>query len=111
MVNEICIYVDHCHFMVQMMEAWLIADLSALNRFYGPEFKEGALPKNPNVEEIDKKTLLSALKEASRHTSKGEYHKTRHGFKILEMADVSKVRQAAPHCNRLFKTLEEKMNK
>jgi hypothetical protein len=101
---------EHCHLMAQTMEAWLIADLSTLSQFYGQGFKENAIPKNPNVEQIDKKTLLTALKDATRNTSKGEYHKTRHGFKILETLKVAKVRQAAPHCNRLFKTLEEKMN-
>ncbi|MCI0697082.1 DUF4276 family protein [candidate division KSB1 bacterium] len=101
---------EHCHLMVQIMEAWLIADLSALNRFYGRGFNENAVPKNPNVEQIEKKTLLSALKDATRNTSKGEYHKTRHGFRILEQLEVAKVRHAAPHCDRLFKTLAEKMN-
>jgi hypothetical protein len=101
---------EHCHLMVQTMEAWLIADFSTLNRFYGKGFKESAIPKNPNVELIDKKTLLSALKDATRNTSKGEYHKTRHGLKILELLEVSKVRNAAPHCDRLFKTLIEKMS-
>jgi hypothetical protein len=99
-----------CHLMVQTMEAWLIADLSALNRFYGRGFNENAVPKNPNVEQIDKKTLLSALMDATRNTSKGEYHKTRHGLKILELLEVSKVRNAAHHCDRLFKTLSEKMS-
>ncbi len=101
---------EHCHLMVQMMEAWLVADPSALSRFYGQGFKENAIPKNPNVEQIDKKTLLSALKDATRNTSKGEYHKTRHGFRILEQLEVAKVRHAAPHCDRLFKALAEKMN-
>lgn len=101
---------EHCHLMVQMMEAWLVADPSALSRFYGRGFNENAVPKNPNVEQIDKKTLLTALKDATRNTSKGEYHKTRHGFRILEQLEVAKVRHAAPHCDRLFKTLAEKMN-
>jgi hypothetical protein len=101
---------EHCHLMVQIMEAWFIADISALRQFYGKGFNDNAIPKNPNVEQIDKKTLESALIEATRNTSKGEYHKTRHGFKILEQLEVAKVRHAAPHCDRLFKTLAEKMN-
>jgi hypothetical protein len=62
------------------------------------------------VEQIEKNALLSALKNATRNTLKGEYHKTRHGFKILEKLDVSKVRKAAHHCDRLFTILHEKMN-
>ncbi len=29
---------DHCHLMVQTMEAWLVADLDALRRFYGHHY-------------------------------------------------------------------------
>jgi len=101
---------EHCHLMVQIMESWMVADVSALRQFYGKDFNDNAIPKNPNVEQIDKKILLSALKDATRNTSKGEYHKTRHGFKILEQLETAKIRRAAPHCDRLFKTLNEKMN-
>jgi len=96
---------SHCHLMVQTMEAWLIADVDALARFYGADFRRGAIPGNPNVEEIDKARLLPALEAATRDTTKGQYHKTRHAPRILGELDVSRVRSAAPHCERLFSTL------
>jgi hypothetical protein len=95
---------EHCHLMVQMMEAWFVADIDALHRYYGQGFLESAIPRNPNVEEIDKERLESALKNATRHTSKGEYRK-RHGLEILKQINPTVVRQAAPHCDRLFVTL------
>lgn len=101
---------QHCHMMVQMMESWLIADNIALRKFYGQDFKENAIPKNPNIEQLEKDVVMTALKDATRNTLKGEYHKTRHGFKIFGQLDAAKVRNAAPHCDRLFKTLIEKMN-
>ena len=100
---------DHCHLMVQTMEAWLIADLDALSKFYGQGFIANALPRNPNVEQIDKEQLAPALKAATEQTSKGKYHKTRHAPKILEQLDSAKVRRAARHCERLFQTLSMKM--
>ena len=100
---------EHCHLMVQKMEAWFIADLDALRQFYGQGFRDGAIPKNPNVEQIDGNALVSTLKEATRNTSKGEYHKTWHAPKLLEQLDASKVRRAAAHCDRLFTTLLKKM--
>ena len=100
---------EQCQLMVQMMEAWLIADIEALKRFYGQGFRERSLPRRANVEEIDKPTLISALEAATRDTVKGEYHKGRHSAQLLERLDVSKVRRAAPHCDRLFTTLIEKM--
>lgn len=100
----------HCHLMVQVMESWFIADIDALKRFYGQGFKENAIPKNPNVEKINKLELESALKIATKDTSKGEYHKIKHGAILLAQVNVTKVRSASPHCDRLFKILAEKMD-
>lgn len=36
---------DQLHFMVEAMEAWLIADPEALAAYYGQGFRESALPK------------------------------------------------------------------
>lgn len=96
---------EQVHLMVQAMEAWLIADPDALARFYGQGFAPGALPRTQNVENIPKNDLLPAFRRATRGTSKGEYHKTRHAFDILARLDPEKVRRRAPHCDRLFETI------
>ncbi len=101
---------EQCHLMVQMMEAWLIADVATLKQFYGQGFKANSIPKNRDVENIPKQRLEAALKTATKNTTKGEYHKTQHGPKILARLSVSKVRNAAPHCDRLFKTLAQELN-
>jgi len=100
---------EHCQLMVQTMEAWLIADINTLKKFYGNGFKENSIPKNLDIENIDKKQLESSLKAATRGTKKGEYHKIQHASKLLDLLEVDKVRQAAPHCERLFDTLIQKM--
>ncbi|MEM9927651.1 MAG: DUF4276 family protein [Cyanobacteria bacterium P01_D01_bin.50] len=99
----------HCHLMVQTMEAWMIADIDALKKFYGRGFKENAIPKNSNVETIDKSTLASSLKDATRNTTKKDYQKIQHASKLLKMLDADKVRKASAHCDRLFQILEEKI--
>jgi len=96
--------------MVQAMEAWLIADIDTLKRFYGQGFKDNAIPKNRNVEMIEKDLLEPSLKAATRDTkSKGEYQKIQHASKLLEMLDVDKVRKASLECDRIFITLIELM--
>ena len=95
----------HYHLMVQTMEAWLIADIDALTIFYGQGFNANPIPGNPNVELVDKNQLLLSLKDATRNTSKGEYHKIRHGPKLLGMLDAPKVVRASAHCRRLFTVL------
>lgn len=99
----------HCYLMVQVMEAWFIADMDALSDYYGKGFQESAIPKNSNVEEIDKNILESALKAATRNTLKKEYHKTRHAAQLLERLNLKKVRNAASNCDRLFTTLTQIM--
>ena len=100
----------HCYLMVQAMEAWLMADIDTLKIFYGQGFKENAIPKNINVETIEKDVLERKLKEATRDTkSKGEYQKIQHASKLLEKWDVDKVRKASSECDRIFTTLTELM--
>jgi hypothetical protein len=100
----------HCHLMVQMMEAWFIADLDTLKKFYGQGFRENLIPKNPNVEEIEKDSLERKLKEATQNTkSKGEYQKIHHASDLLKKLDAAKVRKASHHCDRFFTTLAQIM--
>lgn len=101
---------EQCHLMVQMMEAWLIADIAALQRYYGQGFNSNSIPKTANVEHIDKPTLNSSLEAATRMTKKGKYHKIRHGAELLKRVDGATVRSAANHCDRLFATLEQKIS-
>jgi len=96
---------ERYHLMVQAMESWFIADIKTLQRFYGEFFNESALPRNPNVEEIEKAQLELSLINATRRTQKGPYHKVRHGSKLLALIDSERVRSRAKHCDRLFVTL------
>lgn len=100
----------HCHLMVQVMEAWFVADIDTLKQFYGQGLKETAIPGNLNVENINKLDLEVALNKATKDTSKGKYHKIQHGAKLLEQVEAAKVRKAAPHCDRFFTTLAQKMD-
>jgi hypothetical protein len=92
------------------MEAWFLADRDALTEFYGPEFLEGSLPAQPNIEQIPKASLIPRLKLASKQTSKGPYHKTRHGFALLARVNPQRLREASPHASRLFEVLIHETN-
>ena len=96
--------------MVQLMEAWFLADPEALERFYGNGFRRNALRQNPQVEEIPKADVLESLKQAVKETKKQRYHKTQHAPLILESLDPIKVRKAAPNCDRLFRELLAKLD-
>lgn len=104
-VNE-----NHCHFMAQAMEAWFIADLKALEQYYGPGFNSKSLPKGSDVEAVAKRSLKPSLRSASRRTAKGAYDEARHAPRILALLDATRVRPKARHCDRFFKTLTRLMN-
>lgn len=97
---------EQAHLMVQSMEAWFIADREALAKYYGRGFRVNSLPARQDIEAIPKANLVPALKRASRDTTKGEYHKTAHGYTLLAVIAPAKVRQKSPHAERLFQTLE-----
>ena len=96
--------------MVQLMEAWFLADPEALAEYYGEAFRAAALKKNPEVEQIAKADVLTCLKEATKGTQKGSYHKTKHGPAILERIDPERVKKAAPNCQRLFRKALAKLD-
>jgi hypothetical protein len=96
---------EQAHLMVQTMEAWLLADQQSLTDYYGQGFLVASLPRRPNLEQITKQGALRALEHASRPTQKGEYHKTRHGFDLLERVDPTLVRNASRHADHFFTVL------
>lgn len=100
------IHREHCHLMVQIMEAWFLADIEALKTFYGQGFREDKIQHSLNIENISKNTIDVKLRAATRSSEKGKYHKIKHASKILELLNINKVRAVAPHCERLCSTLE-----
>jgi hypothetical protein len=96
---------DSIFWMVEMMESWFHADKDALEAYYKSGFRKAALKANPNFEEISKQDLIDGLKAATKDTTKGKYHKTRHAPALLQSINPALVRKAAPHCERLFKAV------
>jgi len=85
--------------MVQAMEAWFLADRTALAAYYGTEFRANGLPGDErHIEAIPKDDLEPSLVNASRNTkTKGQYHKTRHAFTLLAEIDPRKVEAGSPY--------------
>ncbi len=103
--------VEQVHVMVQLMEAWFLADREALRAYYGQGFRENRLPSAPNVEQVSKEDVLKGLADATEDTAKGRYVRARkgknvkHGRDLLRTIDPAKVCVAAPHCDRLLDAL------
>jgi hypothetical protein len=99
---------EQLHFMVEAMEAWLLADPEALATYYGSEFKRDKLPKR-NLEHVPKIDLAKALEAATKNAkTKGKYQKA-HGFDLVGRIDPAKVRRACPRfAERFFMELEKR---
>ena len=95
---------DQCHLMVQVMESWFLADVDALESFYGQGFRPGPISAITNVEAVSKQDVLSRLGQAAG-TGKRAYRKERHSFQILAMLDPVKVKDASPHADRFIRAL------
>jgi hypothetical protein len=97
---------DQAQLMVQVMESWFLADHNTLSTYYKQGFLRNSLPRQKDIERIAKKTVFESLSHASKDTPKGPYHKTRHGFELLELIDPVFVREASSHAADLFAVLQ-----
>ena len=93
------------HLMVQMMEAWIVADADALRSYYGQRFNQGALPRTDDLERVGKPTLENSLQRATERTQKGRYKKIAHASDLLKRIDAEQVKARCRHCGRLFDEL------
>jgi len=100
---------DDCHLMVATMETWFLADLGTLKRYFGKGFKAAKLNLRSSLETVEKTRIAAGLAAATRDTAAKAYEKIRDGAKLLAQIDAALVRQACPHCDRLFVTLIKKL--
>ena len=92
--------------MVQVMETWIVADPKALADYYGRGFHAGSLPNRHDLEQEPKRQVEDALRNATRHTQKGTYHKIKHASELLGRIDPAGVQARCRHCKRLFEDLD-----
>lgn len=93
--------------MVQLMEAWFLADKESLQSYFGDKFNSKALPARKDIEKVDKDEVQRSLKNASRSSAKGRYDKKLHSYEILGIIEPSKVERASTHAARLFDKLRK----
>ena len=86
---------DHLHLMVQMMEAWFLADVPVLKAYFGPKFQEKKLPKTKAIESISKDDIESSFTAAVQDCPKKSYKKGRDSFEILGRLDPQRVSNAS----------------
>jgi hypothetical protein len=58
------------HLMIECMESWFLADRNAVETYFGPGFRGGALPRIVNIENVPRADVLEGLDRAARATKK-----------------------------------------
>lgn len=101
---------DRIHLMVQCMEAWIVADPDALERFYKQRFKKNTLPKRSNLEEEPKVDICTKLETATEDTQKGKYGKIKHASKLFLMIDPELVSKRCPRFSIFRKWLSDSID-
>jgi hypothetical protein len=95
---------ERFHLMVQMMEAWLIADPVAIQRGYPRDASIEALSKIEDVESISKDRLMQMIARATG----GKYEestKREHGARLLGHARADEVSRKSKSCARFLDCL------
>lgn len=100
---------EQAHLMVRSMECWFLADKDAVAAYFGKDFNVNALPANPKIEEIHRKTAADGLDKAAKQTNKKGYHKSRDGFKLIGEIDGKKVCAVSCHATEFFRVLKKKL--
>ena len=95
---------DQAFLMVQIMETWFLADRNSLKRYFGAEFRENALKQWPQLEDVPKRTVLSALEHATANCATC-YAKGKVSFELLAQVDPSLVEATCPHAKALLDRL------
>jgi len=100
-----------CHLMVQMMEAWFLADVDAVKAYYRHGFSDSKFPSDSeDIEKISKTRIKEILTKAADETAKAGYSKGRDSFAILELLDPSKVEARSNWAKRFIYLLKEKID-
>ncbi len=88
---------NRAFYMVQQMEAWFIADRDALANYFGPGFRESALPQRNNIEDAPKREIENGLRNATRDCAKQRYSKGRDDMGLLNQLNPATVYNACPN--------------
>jgi len=57
---------DSIHLMIQVMEAWVVADAEAVEAYYGQHCRKNALPQAHDLEGVEKERIHEALSTRQR---------------------------------------------
>lgn len=91
-----------CFLMIQSMETWLLADLTTLSNYFGPNFKRDKIPAWTELEAVPKDTLLDILRKSSAACIGRQYSKGRVSFELLARINPTRVAEQCPAARKFL---------
>ncbi len=99
---------DQAQLMVTTMETWLLADRRTLIAYF-PAMNANALPPDGDLESRRKEDVSDTLRNATRSSSKGRYHKGHHSFDLLGEVQPKELEDRLPHFRRFVEMLDARL--
>jgi len=81
-------YKESVFYMIQEMESWIISQPRILDEFYGEAITSKIAKKSASLFDEPDKVLQRITKGNKK---RGQYHKVRHGARLLQMLDANKL--------------------
>lgn len=78
------------HLAVELLETWVVADSEELAKHYGQGFRANCLPTSRRLDDVPKRDIERALRDATRETKKGTYVHSYAG-RLLEVVSPDTV--------------------
>lgn len=94
-------YRSDIFFMIQEMESWFLSQPNILDEYYGESISSRIV--RLNVESINEPDRF--LRDLTRNTNRGKYHKVKHGVELLKKLDAHQLLQSSPEFSSLIDRL------
>jgi hypothetical protein len=91
--------------MTTCMETWIVADREALNKHYGSDFQESALPSLVKLEDRNREEILSSLEKATKNCP-NKFQKGKRSFQVLAVLTRETLESYLPSFVRDMRILE-----
>ncbi len=89
-------------FMIQEMESWFLSQPAVLDDYYGKNVSQKISQDNTEIiSEPDK-----LIRQLTKNTGRGSYHKVRHGVELLKRLDARKLAENSSEFSALIERLK-----
>jgi hypothetical protein len=100
---------DQVFFMTTCMETWIVADIQALETYFGSCLQKNALPALYKIENRTRQFVQNALVQATKSCDK-KFKKGKRSFELVQHLNPERLKiKELPSFKRMLKILDQKL--